>query len=103
MYEELNLDFEQINNSTNNFLNNNNEDNTNKKCEQEEEEELKQLKARNKIQYASYNSVLNCLFLLTSDSKLILFDCNSRLILKLVDWSQFQAESKLKILYIFLK
>jgi hypothetical protein len=43
--------------------------------------------------YASYNSVLNCLFLLTNDNKLILFDCNSRLSLKLIDWNQFHIES----------
>jgi hypothetical protein len=41
----------------------------------------------------SHNSVLNCLFLLTSDKKLVLFDCNSRSKLKEVDWNESLAES----------
>ena len=85
MYEELNLD---LNTTTSN-------------------ENLK-------FSYASYNSVLNCLFLLTNDNKLILFDCNSRLSLKLVDWNHFQLESNiifryflhiqnLKLLYLIIE
>jgi hypothetical protein len=70
MYEELNLD---LNTTTSN-------------------ENLK-------FSYASYNSVLNCLFLLTNDNKLILFDCNSRLSLKLVDWNHFQLESNIIFRY----
>lgn len=48
----------------------------------------------------SHNSVLNCLFLLTSDKKLVLFDCNSRSKLKEVDWNESLAESNNKSKYI---
>ena len=47
-----------------------------------------------KYSFASYNSVLNCLFLLANDSNLVLFDCNSRQCLKVIDWSQFSNESE---------
>lgn len=44
----------------------------------------------------SHNSVLNCLFLLTSDKKLILYDCNSRAAIREIDWNDSLSESKLR-------
>lgn len=61
MYEELNLDLDWPADASNSDINNN-------------------------IVYISHNSVLNCLFLITSDAKLILFDCNTRTKLKQIDW-----------------
>lgn len=37
------------------------------------------------ITWLSHNSLLNCLFILTNKNKLILYDCNSKAILKQVD------------------
>lgn len=42
----------------------------------------------------SHNSVLNCLFLLTSNQKLIVYDLNSNKILKQVDWNLKQHDGK---------
>jgi hypothetical protein len=42
---------------------------------------------KNNYLKVSHNSVLNCLFLLTKENKLIVYDCNSFVILKEVDWN----------------
>ncbi len=42
---------------------------------------------KNNYLKVSHNSVLNCLFLLTKENKLIVYDCNSFAILKEVDWN----------------
>ena len=39
------------------------------------------------ITWISHNSLLNCLFILTSDNKLILYDCNSKILLKKVEFA----------------
>jgi hypothetical protein len=62
MYEELNL---------NSKIDEKNDIN-NKKCQ---------------LINVSHNASLNCLFILTEENKLILFDCNTRSRLKVVDWS----------------
>ena len=39
------------------------------------------------ITSVSHSSLLNCLFVLTSEKKLIIYDCNSNVELKKIDWS----------------
>ena len=41
----------------------------------------------------SHNSVLNCLFLLTKEHKLIIYDCNSLTKLKEIDWGAAAANA----------
>lgn len=39
------------------------------------------------ITCVSHSSLLNCLFLITSDNKLVLYDCNSKTKTKYFDWN----------------
>jgi hypothetical protein len=66
MYEELVLTNNSSNNRNNNIINNH--------------------KTRDKITYISHNNVLNCLFILTDDNKLIIYDCNTGTKLREIDW-----------------
>lgn len=40
----------------------------------------------------SHNSVLNCLFLLTKENRLVIYDCNSFNVLKEIDWDLKTSE-----------
>lgn len=51
----------------------------------------------------SHNSVLNCLFLLTADKKLILYDCNSRTRIREIDWNESLPESKHLLVFIVVE
>ena len=57
----------------------------------------------NKINYliVSHNSVLNCLFLLTKENKLIVYDCNSFATLKEVDWNLKTCELNIRVALFF--
>ncbi len=55
------------------------------------------------ISCVSHNSLLNCLFVITSENKLILYDCNSKTRIKSFDWNKtLEKNSKLK-LFLLLK
>ena len=43
------------------------------------------------ITWLSHNSLLNCLFILTNQNQLVLYDCNSKNILKKVDLNSTEA------------
>lgn len=40
------------------------------------------------VVHVSHNSILNCLFILTKSNRLVLYDCNSRVVLRTIDWSR---------------
>jgi hypothetical protein len=48
-----------------------------------------------RIQHISHNNVLNCLFILTDDNRLLLFDCNTGAKLKQINWRELNnSQSK---------
>ena len=58
------------------------------------------------ITWISHNSLLNCLFILTSDNKLILYDCNSKILLKKVEFAlegSPQSNSTAALFLFYLK
>ena len=59
-----------------------------------DELDLKHLIDPRHICHASYNSIINCLFILTDDSRLTLYNCNSRSVIKCIDWTSQSKESK---------
>ena len=51
--------------------------------------------AASKITSISHNNVLNCLFILTDENKLILYDCNTGSKLKTINWLELNnSQSK---------
>ena len=50
--------------------------------------ELTSSTEQDSIVHISHNSILNCLFILTKSNKLVLYDCNSRMVLRTIDWSK---------------
>ena len=53
------------------------------------------------ISCVSHNSLLNCLFVITSENKLILYDCNSKTRIKYFDWNKtLEKNSKLNFFFL---
>ena len=93
MYEEINLeltDFTSVISRDNNEtttttvqVETSTTDNNNKSPES--------ANTQQQITWLSHNSLLNCLFILTNRNQLILYDCNSKAILKQVDLNSSES------------